>query len=445
MTYYGLLFMLQLRQAGPLLNLSLNLSLLRRLRPSALLHKITQMATGTPFSLYLHIPYCVSKCPYCDFNSHVVPTIPERAYTEALLKELKAYAATDDWRRRTVQSIFFGGGTPSTFRPKSIGRILETISAQFTIAPDCEITLEANPGTVDRQSFVGYRACGINRISVGIQSFQPRLLKFLGRVHSADDGQGALNVVRRAGFENFNLDLIYASPSQTLEEVAADLETALSFDPPHLSAYNLTFEEGTPFGREFHNGKLAPLAEDEEIAMADLIAERLASAGLPRYEISTYARPGFHCRHNVNYWDGGEYLGVGAGAHSYKRLERNERGVPIPEGELSRLHAIYGRRWWNEKNPTRYMNCVEAGGQAVAGSEPTDLRSAAGEFMFSGLRLTSGICLSTFGARFGIPALQLYPKIPEWLGEELMEMDGDRLRLTRRGLLLADSIFAHFV
>jgi len=403
------------------------------------------MASDAPFSLYLHIPYCVSKCPYCDFNSHVVATIPERAYTEALLKELKAYALSDDWRGRTVQSIFFGGGTPSTFQPKSIGRILETISAEFMIGPDCEISLEANPGTVDRQSFCGYRDSGVNRISVGIQSFQPGLLKFLGRAHSADEAKAALSVVRRAGFENFNLDLIYASPSQTLAELAADLATALSFDPPHLSAYNLTFEEGTPFGREFHNGKLAPLAEDEEIAMADLIAERLASAGLRRYEISNYARPGFHCRHNVNYWNGGDYLGVGAGAHSYKRMERMKETVPIPEGGRSPFDGIYGRRWWNEKNPTRYMTSVETSGQAIVGGEASDLRRTAGEFLFSGLRLTSGISLSEFSARFGIPALELYPKIRDWVGEELMETDDERLWLTRRGLLLADSIFAHFV
>ncbi|HYY23977.1 MAG TPA: coproporphyrinogen-III oxidase family protein, partial [Candidatus Udaeobacter sp.] len=175
-------------------------------------------ANQQPFSFYIHIPYCVSKCPYCDFNSHVVAEIPEQSYTRALIQELDYYAAAaDDWRGRPIQSIFFGGGTPSTFHPQSIGKFLEQIAAKFPVLPDCEITLEANPGTVDRKNFYGYRQCGINRISIGVQSFQPRLLKFLGRVHSADEAKNALEVVRGAGFDNFSLDLIYANPGQTLE------------------------------------------------------------------------------------------------------------------------------------------------------------------------------------------------------------------------------------
>jgi oxygen-independent coproporphyrinogen III oxidase len=403
------------------------------------------MANDASFSLYLHIPYCISKCPYCDFNSHVVGEIPEQAYTEALLQELNYYAMTEDWRGRTLQSIFFGGGTPSTFQPQSIGRILETISARFAIASECEITLEANPGTVDQESFFGYRACGVNRISVGVQSFQPRLLKFLGRVHSSDEAKAALDVVRRAGFENSSLDLIYASPGQTLEELASDLETALSFDTPHLSAYNLTFEEGTPFGREFHNGKLAALTEEEEIAMADLIEQRLGSAGLLRYEISNYARPGFHSRHNINYWNGGDYLGLGAGAHSYKRMERKKGTVRISEGGLSPFDEIYGRRWWNEKNPARYMANITKNGQSVAGSERTDLRQAAGEFMFSGLRLIGGVSPDAFTQRFGNKPTQFFPQITEWIDDGLMEETEGGLRLTSRGLMLANSLFVSFV
>src|SRR5919109_4260824 len=247
-----------------------------------------------PFSLYIHIPYCVSKCPYCDFNSHVVPEIPEKSYTDALIGELGYYAELGDWHRRPIQSIFFGGGTPSTFHPESIGEILEHVAAKWPIVSDCEITLEANPGTVDRANFFGYRAHGVNRISLGVQSFQPRLLKFLGRVHSADEAKQALGVVREAGFDNFNLDLIYANPDQNLEELAADLETALGLQPPHLSAYNLTIEEGTPFHQEYRKGRMRLLTDEEEIAMAELIEQRLREAGLERYEISNYARPGFH-------------------------------------------------------------------------------------------------------------------------------------------------------
>jgi oxygen-independent coproporphyrinogen-3 oxidase len=384
-------------------------------------------ADQEPFSLYIHIPYCVSKCPYCDFNSHVVPEIPEKSYTQTLIRELAYY---DDWRGRPIQSIFFGGGTPSTFQAESIGNILENIAAEFPLLSNCEVTLEANPGTVDRANFYGYRNCGVNRISIGVQSFQPRLLEFLGRVHSADEAMKALDVVRGAGFENFSLDLIYASPGQTLKDLENDLETALSFRSPHLSAYNLTIEEGTPFHHEFRSGKIRPLAEEEEMAMAELIEQRLREEGLERYEISNYARPGFHSRHNVNYWRSGDYLGLGAGAHSYKSGGRD---------------GVYGHRWWNEKNPARYMSKIEATGNAVAEQEKTDFTRAAGEFMFSGLRLVEGICLNAFAARFGKNALELYPQISSWLSEGWMETDGDRLRLTSRGLLVANSLFVHFV
>src|ERR1700755_570498 len=208
----------------------------------------------SPFSLYIHIPYCVSKCPYCDFNSHVVAQIPEQSYTDALLRELEFFGSRDEWRGRTVQSIFFGGGTPSTFEPQSIRKLLTSVAATFPLEADCESTLEANPGTVDSEKFFGYRDAGVNRISIGVQSFQPRLLKFLGRAHSAEEARKALGVVREAGFDNFSLDLLYANPSQTLTELENDLETALGFQSPHLSAYNLTIEEGTPFHQEFRNG-----------------------------------------------------------------------------------------------------------------------------------------------------------------------------------------------
>jgi oxygen-independent coproporphyrinogen-3 oxidase len=387
-------------------------------------------AEKEPFSLYVHIPYCVSKCPYCDFNSHVVPVIPEDAYTEALITELDYYETTGAWAQRTVQSIFFGGGTPSTFPPASIDRILNRIATTFHLDPESEITLEANPGTVDGSHFSGYRAGGVNRISVGIQSFQPRLLKSLGRAHSADEAKQALDVVREAGFENFSLDLIYANPGQTLEELSADLEAAVSFASPHLSAYNLTIEEGTPFHREFSAGRLQLLNEEEEIAMAELIESRLTSAGFQRYEISNYACPGFHSRHNLNYWRSGDYLGIGAGAHSYRKGISN---------------GVYGYRWWNEKNPGWYMSKIQTAGQAVVEREQTDLPKAAGEFMFSGLRLIDGIDLDAFSARFGKSALELYPQIGGWLNEGFMERDGNRLRLTRRGLLVANSLFLHFV
>ena len=383
-----------------------------------------------PFSLYIHIPYCVSKCPYCDFNSHVVPEIPETRYTDALLRELEHYGSAHPWRGRPLQSIFFGGGTPSTFKPTSIGKLLASVAATFAIEPDCEITLEANPGTVEGDNFFGYRDAGVNRISVGVQSFQPRLLKFLGRIHSADEARQALEVVRRAGFENFSFDLIYANPGQTLKELETDLETALEFHPPHLSAYNLTFEEGTPFHHDYRSGRMASLDEEEEIAMAELIEEKLSGAGLQRYEISNYARPGLRSRHNANYWQDGDYLGIGAGAHSYRKQNSGR---------------VLSQRWSNEKNPGRYMGMISETHQAIADREDIDWTKAAGEFMFLGLRMTDGVSIKAFRARFGSAPVELYPKIATWLENEFIEEKKGYLRLTRKGLMLANSLFVEFM
>lgn len=386
--------------------------------------------SSLPFSLYIHIPYCISKCPYCDFNSHVVPAIPERQYVDALIGELKRHASSEDWTGRPVQTVFFGGGTPSTFAPASIGRILEHAAAVFPVQADCEITLEANPGTMDRENFGGYRDAGVNRISVGVQSFQPRLLRFLGRAHSADEARRALEMVSDAGFEAFNLDLIYASPGQSLRDLEADLDEAVAFKPPHLSAYNLTFEEGTPFHHEYRSGRMKPLSEEEEIAMAALVEGKLRAAGLERYEISNYAHPGAQARHNVNYWRGGDYLGLGAGAHSYKRLP----GKPV-----------FGKRWSNEKNPGRYMQMIAAGGEAVMDREGTECSKAAGEFMFMGLRMTEGIAAEVFTSRFGSAPRSFYPRIDSWLEGGLMEEKDGYLRLTQKGLLVANSIFVEFM
>ncbi len=383
-----------------------------------------------PFSLYIHIPYCISKCPYCDFNSHVVAEIPEQQYVDALGRELEAYGASEDWQGRPVQSIFFGGGTPSTFAPASIGKLLWQVAAMFRIQADCEITLEANPGTMDRDNFRGSHDAGVNRISIGVQSFQPRLLKFLERVHSAEEARQALQTVRHAGFENFSLDLIYANPGQSLRDLEADLNEALAFCPPHLSAYNLTFEEGTPFYHEYRAGRITSLGEEEEIAMAVLIEEKLRAAGLQRYEISNYARPEAHARHNVNYWRGGDYLGLGAGAHSYKRSE----------GE-----SLFGKRWSNEKNPGRYMKLMRDRRCATIDWEEIDRTKAAGEFMFLGLRMIEGISPQLFSSRFGPAPRAFYPQIKNWLEGQLMEEKNGYLRLTQRGFLLANSIFVEFM
>lgn len=386
------------------------------------------MSRPQPFSLYLHIPYCTRKCPYCDFNVQVVRKIPEAEYIEALMRELQVHAQSDYWRSRSLRSIFFGGGTPSVFSPASIGRILEMIDSLFHFDPDIEISLEANPDREDSKHFPGYRACGVNRLSLGVQSFQPDLLQFLGRLHTAEDTRDALRILGRAGFENFSLDFIYGSPGQSLDDLRSDLEEALSFAPPHISAYNLTIEEKTVFHRLYREGKITPLSEEEEIPMAELVEERLASAGLERYEISNYARPGWQSNHNINYWQSGDYLGIGAGAHSHKRLS-----------------DVVGHRWHNEKHPRRYMERIAAQGSAVAEEEKADLRQSAAEFMFLGLRMIQGVSTAEFTRRFGKKPGELYPQIGGWLEDGLMEERGERLRLTRRGLMVANSIFVEFV
>ncbi|MBI2089496.1 MAG: radical SAM family heme chaperone HemW, partial [Deltaproteobacteria bacterium] len=365
---------------------------------------------------------------YCDFNVQVVRKIPEPEYTEALTRELQLHAQSDYWRGRSLSSIFFGGGTPSVFSPASIGCILEMIDSLFHFEPDIEISLEANPDREDSKRFPGYRSCGVNRLSLGAQSFQPHLLQFLGRLHTAEDTRNALRIVRKASFENFSLDLIYGSPGQSLSDLRDDLKEALSFDPPHLSAYNLTIEEKTLFHRFYREGKIAPLPEEEEIAMAELIEAKLTEAGLERYEISNYALRGWNSRHNVNYWQGGDYLGVGAGAHSYKRLS-----------------DVAGQRWHNEKHPRRYMERIGAQGSAVTEEEKTDLRQSAAEFMFLGLRMTRGVSVTEFSRRFGETPCKRYPQIQDWLDEGLMETKGECLCLSRRGLLVADSILVEFV
>jgi len=382
----------------------------------------------TPFSLYLHIPYCSAKCPYCDFNVHLAAEIPERKYCAALLKELKFYAEAEAWRSREVRSIFFGGGTPSKFSPQTIAAVIEGAAALFPLAADIEITLEANPE--DRRNFSGYRSGGISRLSLGVQSFQPHLLEFLGRVHSADDTREALKTIQQSGFTNFSIDLVYAVPSQSLGDLKRDLSEALSFSPPHLSAYNLTIETGTAFYQGFKTGKMRPLPEDEEIAMAGTIEETLSRAGLARYEISNYAKSGYLSKHNSTYWQGGDYLGIGAGAHSFLRCEES---------------GVSSRRWRAEKNPVRYMERVEYEGTAVAERESLDRAKAAAEFMFMGLRMIEGVSLEDFFDRFGRQPGEIYPGIARFTEAGLMAQENSRLRLTRRGLMIADEIFTSFV
>lgn len=380
------------------------------------------------FSLYLHIPYCQAKCPYCDFNSHAASAWPEEEYTRALITEMRRRAEEESFRENSIRTIFFGGGTPSLFAPASIGNILDAASRTFGIETDAEITLEANPGTVDEPKLRGFRNAGINRLSFGAQSFNDATLKFLGRIHSADQTREAAKMAHRAGFERLNLDLIFAVPGQTRADVMYDLAQAAALEPDHISAYNLTFEEGTVFFTEMRHGKIRPLESDEQAEMYAAVREELPRRGYAMYEISNYAHPGRECRHNLTYWHNETYLGLGAGAHSFAR------------------DGAGGRRWWNERNPTRYIALATETGLAETGSERAELRASMGEYVFLNLRLREGFAVADFRARFGADFEEVFGTHTRRLFEGgLLENRVGQIRLTERGLELADSVFAEFL
>ncbi|MGH7815459.1 MAG: radical SAM family heme chaperone HemW [Candidatus Binataceae bacterium] len=379
------------------------------------------------FSLYLHIPYCQSKCPYCDFNSHAAASWPEADYVRALIAELEFRAAMAPFAGERIKTIFFGGGTPSLFAPDSIAAVIEMADRTFGIEGDAEVTLEANPGTVDAAKLAGMRAAGVNRISFGAQSFKDETLKYLGRIHSADQTRAAARLAHRAGFARLNLDLIFAVPGQSLTDVKRDIASAAALEPDHISAYNLTFEEGTVFGTELKRGRIEPLPADTQAAMYAAVREELPLRGYAMYEISNYAPSGHESRHNLAYWRAESYLGIGAGAHSFAG------------------NGVGGRRWWNEKLPARYIAAAGARGIAEAGAETIGPRTAMGEFVFLNLRLRAGFAPADFEARFGCAFGAAFPAAA-WLFDTAMlsRRDG-RIMLTERGLELADSVFAEFV
>jgi oxygen-independent coproporphyrinogen-3 oxidase len=389
--------------------------------------------TSQAVALYLHIPYCLAKCPYCDFNSYAARVWPEDAYADALLAELEHYTRVGTFAGVTATSIFFGGGTPSLFAPRTIARLLEGTARCLTLAGDVEITLEANPGTVDEERLAGFVDAGVNRLSIGIQSFQPRLLEALGRRHSVDDSVRALHAARAAGFRNLSLDLIYAVPEQGLDECAADIARAIEIAPDHVSAYNLTYEKGTAMHRELREGRIRPAAEELEVAMFHLVRDRLAAAGYTQYEISNYAQPGREARHNQAYWRGVPYLGLGAGANSFAP----RRGAKDDGGS-------YGERWENLRDPNRYMEAIRAGGVAVGSSEQLTRSEAMGEACWLGLRERRGLDPEAFAARFDEQLCDAFPHVADLVGDGLAEWHDRYLRLTTRGLLVADSVFTSF-
>jgi putative oxygen-independent coproporphyrinogen III oxidase len=376
-----------------------------------------------PLTLYVHLPWCVRKCPYCDFNSHVRPdSLPEDETVAALLADLE-----QDLPRvwgRTVHAIFFGGGTPSLFSARAIGAILDGVSARVPLAPQAEITLEANPGTVEHDRFEAYRSAGVNRISLGVQSFDDEQLSVLGRIHGGDEAKRAIDALIGAGFDNFNVDLMWALPGQDLAGMMADLETALAFRPPHLSHYQLTLEPNTVFAKH------PPALPDEDTvwAMQDAAAERLAAAGYSNYEISAWAQPGRESRHNLNYWRFGDYLGIGAGAAGK---------ITLP-AEASVLRT---RR---RKIPESWLR---AAGSAsfIAEAAPVSADDLAFEFMLNRLRLAEAIPLADFRARTGLDEDALQPGLDRALAAGLLERSDDRLIRTERGAQFLNDLQAMFL
>ncbi len=361
-----------------------------------------------PLSLYIHLPWCAKKCPYCDFNSHAAAAIPETAYIDALLADLEG-ALPDIWGRK-IHTVFFGGGTPSLFSAEGIERILTAVRTLTPVVPGAEITLEANPGTVEAGKFAAFRAAGVTRVSLGIQSFNPRHLKALGRIHDDLEARRAAEFAA-THFDTFNLDLMYALPGQTLAEALADIDAALDFAPPHLSAYHLTLEPNTPFGHA-----APPGLPDEDLA-ADMqlaIEARLAAEGLQHYETSAYARPGHASRHNLNYWHFGDYLGLGAGAHS--KLSFHDRII----------------RQMRTKHPQQYMDAVKAGTH-IADTRTLTRGDLPFEFMMNALRLDEGVPAALFEARTGLPLVVCAAALEKARARGLLEADLLRLRPTPQG------------
>ncbi len=380
-----------------------------------------QLPALPPLSLYVHLPWCIRKCPYCDFNSHEMKSsdMPEQRYLDALVADLDA-ALPLVWGR-TIHSIFIGGGTPSLFSPQAIDRMLGDIRARLRLEPDCEITLEANPGTFEKDRFRAFRAAGVTRLSVGVQSFNDAHLKALGRVHDRAQAIAAVEEAAQA-FDTFNLDLMYALPGQTLAQLDQDLDQALALAPPHISIYHLTIEPNTYFA------KFPPQVpeEDTAYAMLDRITERTGAVGMDRYEVSAYAKPGHRCWHNLNYWAFGDYLGIGAGAHS----------------KLSFAHRVVRQVRFRE--PKLYMDNALAG-QAVAQDDEVSRRELPFEFMLNALRLKQGFELQQFVERTGLPPSAIASALEEAQRKGLIVRESGRIAPTTRGFDFLSDLQALFL
>ncbi|MBV8742680.1 MAG: radical SAM family heme chaperone HemW [Sinobacteraceae bacterium] len=372
-----------------------------------------------PLSVYVHFPWCVRKCPYCDFNSYTLQgELPEAQYVDALLRDIAAQAPAVSGRE--VISVFLGGGTPSLISPEGIARVLEGIGAQLPLAADAEVTLEANPGAIEHGRFTEYRSAGVNRVSLGAQSFHAARLATLGRIHSPDDTRRAAAQLHDAGLHNFNLDLMYALPGQSESEAIADVEAALSLEPAHLSHYQLTLEPGTVFAAQ------PPVLPDEDAAagMLPACAERLSAADFLQYEISAYARAGHQSRHNLNYWMFGDYLGIGAGAHG-------KRTTP----DLRRV-----LRTTQPREPRRYMANPTAPAVREVAREELPF-----EFMLNALRLPAGFAMELFEDRTGIAWSEIAAPRAELHRRGLLHEEADWVRPSGLGLRFLNNSLLHFL
>ena len=382
------------------------------------------------FAAYIHIPYCLKKCAYCDFNTYATTNIPEDRYAQALIGEILDAAKAPEWQGRAISTVFFGGGTPSLLNANTVRHIIEALDSCFSINSDAEITLEANPGSLEgggRERLAAFRAAGINRISFGVQSFNARHLKTLGRIHSAKEAVSAVECARSVGFENVSCDLIFAIPDQTLDEWDRDLRQAVDLGTDHISAYNLTYEEGTAMTGLANAGRIQKLEEDIELDMYRHTMDFLATESFVPYEISNFARKGKHARHNMAYWTWSDYLGLGAGAHGFFAEE--------PE---SNAGSSWGTRYANRRFPEQYISARCDNRRETF--ETLDQQQAMTEFLLIGLRLTDGIDLRRFEELFGSAVGDTSDSIDELLDSGHLWKTEDRLGLSRAGLLLADTV-----
>ena len=372
-----------------------------------------------PLGLYIHLPWCERKCPYCDFNSHESSDVPEDRYIRALLQDLRTDLPL--LQSRSVDTLFIGGGTPSLFSAKSIRLLLQEIGNLVELSPTLEATMEANPGSAEADRFCAYRDAGINRLSLGIQSFDDVQLHALGRIHTADQAHAAIEFARAAGFDSFNLDLMHGLPGQTVDGALSDLQRAIACEPPHLSWYQLTIEPNTVF---YKRPPRLPV-EDELADIQEGGEQLLAGNGYAQYEVSAYSRPGFSCRHNSNYWAFGDYLGIGAGAHGK---------ISFTDGRITR----YAKR----RVPLDYMSAGQ--GHFIASSRMLGQADIVGEFMLNALRLNDGFTLQQFAQRTGLDNGQLEPQMASLCRRELLELNGDVVRATAIGRRFLDSVIAEF-